>query len=89
MNRYTSISQSNTVNIKRELNNIKKNSDSVTQYMHKKKEARDKMVSVGVIIDDEEIIHIVLQGLCDAPKSDKCMCTESHIRHTLGRTGLY
>ena len=22
-------------------------------------------------------------------KSDKCMCTESHIGHILGRTGLY
>ena len=31
--------------------------------MHKIKEARDKLVSVGVIIDDEEILHIVLQGL--------------------------
>jgi hypothetical protein len=28
-------------------------------------------------------------GDCDAPKSDKCMCAESHIGHILGRTGLY
>jgi hypothetical protein len=28
-------------------------------------------------------------GDCDAPKSDKCICAESHIGHTLGRTGLY
>jgi hypothetical protein len=51
------------VNLKRELNSIKKNSNSVTQYLHKIKEARDKLVSVGVFIDDEEILHIVLQGL--------------------------
>uniref|UniRef100_A0A2N9G9M1 Retrotransposon Copia-like N-terminal domain-containing protein n=1 Tax=Fagus sylvatica TaxID=28930 RepID=A0A2N9G9M1_FAGSY len=63
VNRYTSISRSSIVNLKRELNSIKKNSDSVTQYLHKIKEARDKLVSVGVIIDDEEILHIVLQGL--------------------------
>uniref|UniRef100_A0A2N9GHA3 Retrovirus-related Pol polyprotein from transposon TNT 1-94-like beta-barrel domain-containing protein n=1 Tax=Fagus sylvatica TaxID=28930 RepID=A0A2N9GHA3_FAGSY len=63
INRYTSISRSSIVNLKRELNSIKKNSDSVTQYLHKIKEARDKLVSVGVFIDDEEILHIVLQGL--------------------------
>ena len=28
-------------------------------------------------------------GDCDAPKSNKCMCVESHIGHILGRTGLY
>jgi hypothetical protein len=62
LNRYTSISRSSIVNLKRELNSIKKNSDSVTQYLQKIKEARDKLVSVGVFIDDEEILHIVLQG---------------------------
>jgi hypothetical protein len=63
LNRYTSISRSSVVNLKRELHSIKKNSDSVTQYLQKIKEARDKLVSVGVFIDDEEILHIVLQGL--------------------------
>ena len=63
LNRYTSISRSSVVNLKRELHSIKKNSDSVTQYLQKFKEARDKMVSVSVFIDDEEILHIVLQGL--------------------------
>uniref|UniRef100_A0A2N9EHZ0 Reverse transcriptase Ty1/copia-type domain-containing protein n=1 Tax=Fagus sylvatica TaxID=28930 RepID=A0A2N9EHZ0_FAGSY len=63
VNRYTSISRSNIVNLKRELNSIKKNSDSVTDYLHKIKEVRNKLVSVGILIDDEEILHIVLQGL--------------------------
>ena len=63
VNRYTSVSRSNIVNLKRELNNIKKNSNSVTEYLHKIKEARNKLVSVGIHIDDEEILHIVLQGL--------------------------
>uniref|UniRef100_A0A2N9EVS1 Retrotransposon Copia-like N-terminal domain-containing protein n=1 Tax=Fagus sylvatica TaxID=28930 RepID=A0A2N9EVS1_FAGSY len=53
----------NIVNLKRELNSIKKNSDIVTDYLQKIKEARNKLVSVGVHIDDEEILHIVLQGL--------------------------
>uniref|UniRef100_A0A2N9GDF2 Retrotransposon Copia-like N-terminal domain-containing protein n=1 Tax=Fagus sylvatica TaxID=28930 RepID=A0A2N9GDF2_FAGSY len=63
VNRYTSVSRSSIVNLKRELNSIKKNSDSVTEYLQKIKEARDKLVSVVVNIDDEEILHIVLQGL--------------------------
>jgi hypothetical protein len=48
INRYTSISRSSIVNLKRELNGIKKNSDSVTQYLQKIKEARDQLISVGV-----------------------------------------
>ena len=63
VNRYTSVSRSNIVNLKRELNSIKKNSDSVIDYLQKIKEARNKLVSVGVHIDDEEMLHIVLQGL--------------------------
>ena len=63
VNRYTSVSRSSIVNLKRELNSIKKNLDSVTEYLQKIKEARDKLVSVGVNIDDEEILHLVLQGL--------------------------
>jgi hypothetical protein len=62
-NRYTSISRSSVVNLKRELNNIKKGNDSVTTFLQKIKEARDKLTSVGIHIDDEEILHIVLQGL--------------------------
>ena len=63
VNNYTSISRSSIVTLKRELNSIKKNSDSVTNYLQKIKKARNKLVSVGVHINDEEILHIVLQGL--------------------------
>ncbi len=45
------------------MNSIKKNSDSVIQYLQNIKEAKDKLISVGVHIDDEGILHIVLQGL--------------------------
>ena len=62
-NRYTSISRSSVVNLKQELNNIKKGSDSVTSFLQKINEARDKLTSVGIHIDDEEILHIVFQGL--------------------------
>ena len=62
-NRYTSISRSSVVNLKQELNNIKKGSDFVTSFLQKIKEARDKLTSVGIHIDNEEILHIVFQGL--------------------------
>jgi hypothetical protein len=29
------------------------------------------------------------EASCDAPKSNKCMCAESHIGHILGRTRFY
>ena len=35
----------------------------MTVYLDRVKEIRDKLGLVGVIIDDEEILHIVLQGL--------------------------
>ena len=35
----------------------------MTDYLQKIKEAIKKLMSVGVHIDDEEILHIVLQGL--------------------------
>ena len=61
--RYTSISRSNVVNLKMELNGVKKSSDSISKYLQRIKEARDKLSSVGVLIDDEEILHIILKGL--------------------------
>uniref|UniRef100_A0A2N9JB37 Reverse transcriptase Ty1/copia-type domain-containing protein n=1 Tax=Fagus sylvatica TaxID=28930 RepID=A0A2N9JB37_FAGSY len=33
--------------------------------------------------------YLKFNDTCDAPKSDKCMCAESHIGHILGQTGLY
>uniref|UniRef100_A0A2N9IXE8 Retrotransposon Copia-like N-terminal domain-containing protein n=1 Tax=Fagus sylvatica TaxID=28930 RepID=A0A2N9IXE8_FAGSY len=61
--RYTSISRSNVVNLKIELNGVKKSSDSISKYLQRIKEAHDKLSSVGVLIDDEEILHIILKGL--------------------------
>ena len=92
VNRYTSVSRSSIVNLKRELNSIKKNSDSVTEYLQKIKEARDRLVSVGVNIDDEEILHIVLQGLSsDFHSFTSAMLTKNELvsfeeLHTLMKT---
>ena len=36
-----------------------------------------------------ENVRDLSEGDCDAPKSDKCMCVESHMGYMLGETGLY
>uniref|UniRef100_A0A2N9EJ37 CCHC-type domain-containing protein n=1 Tax=Fagus sylvatica TaxID=28930 RepID=A0A2N9EJ37_FAGSY len=62
--RYTSASRSNILNLKMELHNIKKEStNSVNSFLQKVKDTRDRLAAVGVQIDNEEILHIVLKGL--------------------------
>ena len=51
------------MNLKGELHNIKKGADSVDSYLQKIKVVRDKLLAVGVIMDDEELLHITLKGL--------------------------
>ena len=46
-----------------ELNGIKKGSDPMNKYLQRIKETRDKLSTVGINLDDEEILHIVLKGL--------------------------
>ncbi len=61
---YTSASHSNILNLKMDLHNIKKETnDSVNTFQQKVKDARDCLAAVGVQIDNEEILHIVLKGL--------------------------
>ena len=37
--------------------------DSVDVYLQKIKMVRDKLLAIGVAIDDEELLHITLRGL--------------------------
>ena len=47
-----------------DLHNIKKeSSDSINTFLQKVKDARDRLGVVGVQIDNEKILHIVLKGL--------------------------
>uniref|UniRef100_A0A2N9HLR0 Reverse transcriptase Ty1/copia-type domain-containing protein n=1 Tax=Fagus sylvatica TaxID=28930 RepID=A0A2N9HLR0_FAGSY len=61
--RFTSLSRSNVLSLKRDLNSIKKNNDSINVYMQKIKECKDKLEAVGVFIEAEELLYIVLDGL--------------------------
>ena len=51
------------MSLKAELDRVKKNNDSITVYLDRVTEIRDKLGSVGVLIDDEELLHVVLKGL--------------------------
>uniref|UniRef100_A0A2N9GBG4 Integrase catalytic domain-containing protein n=1 Tax=Fagus sylvatica TaxID=28930 RepID=A0A2N9GBG4_FAGSY len=61
--RFTSTSRSNVLNLKIELHNLKKGSESVSSYLQKIKNSRDKLIAVGTLIDDEDLLHIILKGL--------------------------
>ena len=62
-NRFSSISRSHIMNLKGELHNLKKGNDSIDIYLQKIKIVRDKLLAVGVVIDDEELLHIAIKGL--------------------------
>ena len=62
-NRFSSISRSHVMNLKGELHNVKKGSDSVDAYLQKIKVIRDKLMAVGVFLDDEELLHVAIKGL--------------------------
>jgi hypothetical protein len=61
--RYTSFSRSNILGLKCDLNNIKKNNDSILVYMQKLKECKYKLEAVGFFIEDEKLLNIALDGL--------------------------
>ena len=62
-NRFSSVSTSHILNLKSELHNLKKGSDTDDVYLQKIKIVRDKLLAVGVIVDDEELLHIAIKGL--------------------------
>ena len=51
------------MNLKGELHNLKKGNDSIDIYLQKIKIVRDKLLAVGVVVDDEEQLHIAIKGL--------------------------
>ena len=63
LKRYTSVSRSNILNLKKQLHDVKKNTDTISQYLQCIKESRDKLAAMGTLVDDEDLLHIVLKGL--------------------------
>ena len=46
-----------------ELQSLKKGNEIVNGFLQKIKIARDKLLTVGVVVDNEELLCIVLRGL--------------------------
>ena len=76
--RFTSTSRANVLNLKIELHNLKKGSDSVSSYLQKVKNTRDKLIAVGTLIDNEEMLHIILKGL---PREYGAFCSAIKTRN--------
>ena len=75
--RSTSTSRANILNLKLELQSLKKGLDSVNNFLQKIKIAHDKLLAVGVVVDNEELIYIVLRGL---PKDFAHLCSTIRTR---------
>ena len=79
-NKFSSILRSHVMNLKGELHNLKKGVESMDVYLQKIKVVRDKLLVVGVIVDDEELVHITLKGL---PKEYNAFRSAIRTRSTL------
>ena len=62
--RFSSTTRSNVLNLKLELQSIKKGgNESITAFLQRIKTVRDKLSAVGVPSDHEELIHVILKRL--------------------------
>ena len=61
--RFTCTAGANVLNLKLELQSIKKGNESMNSYLQRIKTVRDKLSAVGVHSDPEELLHVILKGL--------------------------
>jgi hypothetical protein len=61
--RFTSTARANVLNLKMELQSIRKGNETITTYLQRVKTVRDKFLAVGVHTDHEELLHVILKGL--------------------------
>ncbi|KAM5588569.1 hypothetical protein ABKV19_006834 [Rosa sericea] len=61
--RYATVSRSNVLQLKSNLQSIEKGSDRIDKYLLRFKNARDQLSAIGVKIADEDIMILILKGL--------------------------
>ena len=61
--RFTSTSRANILNLKIELRSIKKGTDTINGFLQRIKVARARLLAVGVIVYNKELLSLVLRGL--------------------------
>ncbi|KAM7485993.1 hypothetical protein LguiA_002002 [Lonicera macranthoides] len=62
-NKYAASNRQNKLQLKSNFQSLKKGNDTIEMYLDKVKAARDTLATVGVQIDDEDVIVTVLRGL--------------------------
>ena len=65
LERFSTVSRANIMQLKTDLQTIKKGTESIEKYLLKIKHARDQLSSVNVPIPDEDIIIVALNGLLE------------------------
>ncbi|KAM5580016.1 hypothetical protein ABKV19_009651 [Rosa sericea] len=61
--KFADANKQNILQLKSNLQNVKKGNDDIETYLDKIKAAKDALETVGVAIDDEDIVVTVLNGL--------------------------
>uniref|UniRef100_A0A2N9HWD5 Retrotransposon Copia-like N-terminal domain-containing protein n=1 Tax=Fagus sylvatica TaxID=28930 RepID=A0A2N9HWD5_FAGSY len=61
--KFTCTARANVLNLKLELQGTKKGNESINSYLQRIKNTRDKLSAVGVLVDNEELLHMILKGL--------------------------
>ena len=61
--RFASVSRSHVMSLRNEQSVVKKGSNTIDGYFQKIKQIHDKLAVVSVILDDQELLRIALDGL--------------------------
>jgi len=61
--KFAFVSQSHVLSLKNELLSIKKGHENIDTFFQRFKEVTDKLSSIAGFIDEEELIHLVLEAL--------------------------
>ncbi|KAM1500115.1 hypothetical protein ACFX10_022715 [Malus domestica] len=61
--RFSNMTRTSIVQMKIDLQNIKKGPESIDVYLQLIKDCRDQLAAVGVMISDEDIVIVALRGL--------------------------
>ncbi|KAM1714018.1 hypothetical protein ACFX12_024695 [Malus domestica] len=59
--RFSAVTKTTIFQMKTELQNIKKGSESISVYLQKIKDARDHLAAAKVIFEDDDIIILALK----------------------------
>nr|XP_034930737.1 uncharacterized protein LOC118061423 isoform X1 [Populus alba] len=70
---FSTVSRTSIFQMKSNLQTIKKGSDSVAQYLHRIKEARDYLSAAGVYFADEDIVILALNDLPAEYNTFRCV----------------